>query len=182
MRRTATDCRLFESYAYVSGLIEDKNTSIRHLRQLLFGSHGEDRGGGRGESREDQGGFKGVDNAAADESSADDANSDASDDSTVPRGHGRNGAEAYQGRRAGPRGNPTLRAGDACPACGEVETVYDKAPGARWVRHHRAAAAVRDGLSVVETPMQLVRPGLHCGVACRGRSGRKYDATAVATS
>ena len=33
--------RLFESYAYVSGLIEDKNTSIRHLRQLFFGSRTE---------------------------------------------------------------------------------------------------------------------------------------------
>ncbi len=33
--------RLIESYAYVSDLIEDKNTSIRHLRQLFFGSRTE---------------------------------------------------------------------------------------------------------------------------------------------
>ena len=33
--------RLFESYAYVSDLIEDKNTSIRRLRQLLFGGRTE---------------------------------------------------------------------------------------------------------------------------------------------
>src|SRR3954454_18371969 len=28
---------VFESYAYVSDLVEDKNTSIRRLRQLFFG-------------------------------------------------------------------------------------------------------------------------------------------------
>src|SRR5450755_2044266 len=29
---------VFESYAYVSDLVEDKNTSIRRLRQLFFGA------------------------------------------------------------------------------------------------------------------------------------------------
>src|SRR5207245_26937 len=33
--------RLFESYVYVAGLVEDKNTSIRHLRQLFFGKRTE---------------------------------------------------------------------------------------------------------------------------------------------
>jgi len=28
---------LFQSYTYVAGLVEDKNTSIRRLRQLFFG-------------------------------------------------------------------------------------------------------------------------------------------------
>jgi hypothetical protein len=32
---------VFESYAYVSDLVEDKNTSIRRLRQLIFGSRTE---------------------------------------------------------------------------------------------------------------------------------------------
>ena len=33
--------RVFESYAYVTELVEDKDTSIRRLRQLLFGSRTE---------------------------------------------------------------------------------------------------------------------------------------------
>src|SRR5262249_28295511 len=33
--------RLFESYVYVAGLVEDKNTSIRRLRQLFFGKRTE---------------------------------------------------------------------------------------------------------------------------------------------
>src|SRR3954465_2862184 len=32
---------VFESYAYVSDLVEDKTTSIRRLRQLFFGGHTE---------------------------------------------------------------------------------------------------------------------------------------------
>src|SRR5262245_12920535 len=32
---------VFESYAYVTGLVEDKNTTIRRLRQLLFGARTE---------------------------------------------------------------------------------------------------------------------------------------------
>jgi hypothetical protein len=32
---------VFESYAYVADLVEDKNTTIRRLRQLFFGSRTE---------------------------------------------------------------------------------------------------------------------------------------------
>ena len=32
---------VFESYAYVADLVEDKNTSIRRLRQLFFGERTE---------------------------------------------------------------------------------------------------------------------------------------------
>ncbi len=117
--------RLFESYAYVSGLIEDKNTSSRHLRQLFFGSRTEKTEAVVGANARKIKAALARNDAAADESSADDANSDASDDSTVTRGHGRNGAEAYQGAERVHVAHPTLRAGDACPACGKG-TVYDK--------------------------------------------------------
>src|SRR6266404_6189498 len=33
--------KVFQSYAYVTGLVEDKNTSIRRLRQLFFGGRTE---------------------------------------------------------------------------------------------------------------------------------------------
>ena len=35
---------VFQSYAYVTDLVEDKNTSIRRLRQLFFGSRTEKTG------------------------------------------------------------------------------------------------------------------------------------------
>ncbi len=119
---------VFESYAYVSDLVEDKNTSIRRLRQLFFGSRTEKTEAVVGAKSGKNKTASVCDDAAADGSSADDANIGASGDSTAARGHGRNGAEAYEGAEQVKVAHPTLRAGDACPACGEG-TVYEKVPG-----------------------------------------------------
>src|SRR6516165_2324164 len=119
---------VFDSYAYVTELVEDKNTSIRRLRQLLFGARTE-----KTDSVVDQE-TKTPDaapprDAAADADSAGGAgDTDESGATAVSKGHGRNGAEAYRGAVRVDVPHPSLRAGDACPACGEG-TVYDKAPG-----------------------------------------------------
>src|SRR4029077_10489702 len=44
---------VFESYAYVTELVEDKNTSIRRLRQLFFGKQTEKTAAVVGEKAED---------------------------------------------------------------------------------------------------------------------------------
>src|SRR4051794_24033483 len=119
---------VFESYAYVTELVEDKNTSLRRLRQLFFGA--------RTEKTEDVVGPKSgtskvatsPDAAAEIESVAGEATADVSEPAAVWKGHGRNGAEAYRGAERIDVAHPSLRAGDACLACGEG-TVYDKAPG-----------------------------------------------------
>ena len=47
---------VFESYAYVADLVEDKDTSIRRLRQLFFGARTEnDRSRGGAEGRDARG-------------------------------------------------------------------------------------------------------------------------------
>ncbi len=77
--------RLFESYAYMSDLIEDENTPIRHRRQLFFGSRTEKTEAVVGAKA---GKFKAAsarDNAAADGSSADDANMGADFRSTASK-------------------------------------------------------------------------------------------------
>jgi transposase len=53
---------------------------------------------------------------------------DASGVAAASKGHGRNGAEAYRCAERVDVAHPSLRAGDACPACGQG-TVYEKAPG-----------------------------------------------------
>ena len=85
--------RGFESYAYVSDLVEDKNTSIRRLRELFFGSRTEktDAVTGRKTSK-----------PKADPPSDADAGAEGTDESTelgvkTSKGHGRNGSEAYRG-------------------------------------------------------------------------------------
>ena len=118
---------VFDSYAYVSELVEDKNTSIRRLRQLFFGS--------RTEKTEAVVGPKNGTpepavprDAVGPQSTAGEGTTDVSHAAAAAKGHGRNGAAAYQGAERIDVPHPALRAGDACPACGEG-TVYDKAPG-----------------------------------------------------
>ncbi len=138
--------RLFESYVYVAGLVEDKNTSIRRLRQLFFGKRTEKTAtvvGRRGETAEATSPPDAVAPGAAPPPAAasglgaervettgppDAAASGAADRPPACPGHGRHGADAYRaaGRVAVP--HPTLTPGDPCPACGQG-TVYAKPPG-----------------------------------------------------
>src|SRR6516225_4618075 len=119
---------VFESYAYVTELVEDKNTTIRRLRQLFCGSRTEKTEAVVGPKTETSGVAASPDVAAGIESAAVEGTADLSEAAAVSRGHGRNGAEAYRGAERIDVPHPSLRAADACPACGEG-TVYDKAPG-----------------------------------------------------
>jgi transposase len=110
--------RLFESYLYISDLVEDKNTTIRRLRELFFGKRTEKTKAVM--SRNEKTAADPV-ASAADCKEADEA------DNACP-GHGRNGADVYRGAERVKIPYPSLIAGDACPACGRG-TVYAKAPG-----------------------------------------------------
>ena len=122
---------VFESYAYVTELVEDKNTSIRRLRQLFFGTRTEKTAAVVGAKAEDSNAPS--DSAAAAETGLDaevqdPAESSESKEATASKGHGRHGADAYRGASRIAVRHPSLAAGDACPACGQG-TVYEKAPG-----------------------------------------------------
>jgi transposase len=128
--------RVFESYLYVSDLVEDKNTTIRRLRELFFGKRTEktkavvDRHADKatapapGEAAPEPGGDA-TDTAAR---PADTQEASAADNASACPGHGRNGADAYRGAERVAVPHPSLSAGDACPACGQG-TVYAKTPG-----------------------------------------------------
>jgi transposase len=123
--------RVFESYQYVSELVEDKNTSIRRLRELFFGKRTEKTKTVVGDKDKTAApvpaapvGAAATDAACAPESKEAD---EAASPSACP-GHGRNGADAYRSAERVEVPHPSLRAGDACPACGQG-TVYAKAPG-----------------------------------------------------
>ena len=118
---------VFESYAYVTELVEDKNTTIRRLRQLFFGSRTEKTEAVVGPKTETSRVTASPGAAAETGSAAGEGTAEVSE-AAVSKGHGRNGAEAYRGAVRVDVAHSSLRAGDACPACGEG-TVYDKAPG-----------------------------------------------------
>jgi transposase len=122
--------RLFESYAYVADLVEDKNTTIRRLRQLFFGSRTEKTQAVL-RRQTDKPETPPTDTAADAVSPGGPVEADASqtaEPEPAGPGHGRNGADAYRGAERIDVPHPTLQAGDACPACGQG-TVYDKTPG-----------------------------------------------------
>lgn len=124
--------KLFESYAYVTDLVEDKNTSIRRLRQLFFGAHTEKTAAVVGNPVATTDAVAPGDAAVntelvSPEPDTDTANHKEETASPV-KGHGRNGAAAYTGAGRIDVPHPTLQAGDACPACRDG-TLYEKTAG-----------------------------------------------------
>jgi transposase len=120
-----------ESYVHVTRLVEDKNTSIRRLRQLFFGSGTEKTQAvvGRNATTPDSDPApdapvetKGV------VGKSDTEPFQASAREPACKGHGRNGADAYRGAEHIAVAHLSLAAGDPCPVCGEG-IVYEKAPG-----------------------------------------------------
>jgi transposase len=169
---------VFRSYVYVTDLVEDKNTSIRRLRQLFFGARTEKTAavvGGPGETTE---AVPKRDPAADTASTRPDPDTDPSkesDPAPPTKGHGRHRADAYRGAERINVLHPSLQAGDPCPACGEG-TVYDKTPGVvvRITGHAPLAATIYQ--------LQKLRCHL-CGrvftAAAPEETGRqKYDVTA----
>ena len=119
---------VFESYAYLAALVEDKNTSIRRLRQLFFGARTETTEAVVGQKARTPDAAVPRDAVAETGPAAVGGDSDGSNAGTPSKGHGRNGAEAYRGAARIDVRHPSLTAGDACPACSQG-TVYEKAPG-----------------------------------------------------
>jgi len=117
---------VFESYLYVTVLLEDKRTTLDRLRKIIFGSSSE-------KTREILGAQPGnagdAVSAAAPENSVVAAADQEQVPAAPPKGHGRNGAEAYEGAEKVQIPHPSLRTGDPCPECREG-TVYEQAqPG-----------------------------------------------------
>src|SRR5271166_470013 len=102
-----------DTLVYLTELVEDKNTTIARLRQILFGSSSEKMSqvletlaSHLAPSTEQDGGGK---------SEAENA-SPPTESAPVP-GHGRNGAEAYRGARKVKIEHSSLQSGNRCPGC-----------------------------------------------------------------
>jgi transposase len=166
---------VFESYAYVTDLVEDKNTTIRRLRQLFFGSRTEKTEAVVGPKAGTSGITASPETAVGTDPAAGEENTGVSDAAVASKGHGRNGVEAYQGAERVSVAHPTLHAGDACPACGEG-TVYEKTPG--------VLVRITGQPPLAATVYQLQKLRCHlCGQvftagAPAGTGPEKYDATA----
>ena len=160
-----------DAYDTIAELVDDKNTTIARLRKLLFGSQTEKTktviGGGK-DSESPRSASAAVSTAVvvATENAA----------KTPPKGHGRNGADAYAGAEKVVVSHESLQPGDACPKC-DKGTVYETGrPGVlvRLVGQAPIQAKIYE--------LQKLRCNL-CGVVFTARSpdgvgATKYDATA----
>ena len=164
---------LIESYAYLTELVEDKGTTIARLRKLLFGS--------RTEKTRDV--IKDGDNdktASSASDQDDDATPSANDkeERAGPRrGHGRNGADDYEGAERIPVPHGSLQSGDTCPDCKRGK-VYEMSPPGVLVRITGQAP-----LQAKVYELQKLRCNL-CGKVFtaeppEGVGPAKYDATAA---
>jgi transposase len=167
---------VFESYVYVADLVEDKNTSIRRLRKLFFGTRTEKTEAVVGRPTENPDAPPQNGPAADIEGTAGEADTDGLDEAEpVTPGHGRNGADAYRGAERIDVPHPALTAGDACPACGEG-IVYEKPPG--------VVVRITGQAPLAAKVYQLQKLRCHlCGQVFTAPApdetdSRKYDATA----
>jgi hypothetical protein len=121
---------VFESYAYVSELIDHKNMSLARLRQLLFGSRTEKTATVVG--REQDASPAGT---VVPATSVAEASPPATASSSRKKGHGRNGADDYPGAERIAVPHESLQPGDSCPACGRGTTYAVNTPGV-LIRFH----------------------------------------------
>jgi len=125
------------SYVYLVNVVGDKETTIRRLRQMLFGAKTEKTAAVVGSQTEPEApsspdaGVR-VDSppeahaeAKAESTTEVPPQADAQSDSAAPvEGHGRNGADAYRGAEKIEVPHPSLQPGNPCPQC-EEGTVYE---------------------------------------------------------
>ncbi len=111
---------VIKTLLFLTQELEKKHVSVKRLKQMLFGAATEK--------------LRNVIDKALEQKDKDkaqqDSKSDTSDhDKSKPKGHGRNGADAYAGAEKVKIPHQTLKAGDNCPDC-KKGTVYDTArPG-----------------------------------------------------
>jgi transposase len=163
-----------DTLVYLTQLVEDKNTTIGRLRQILFGARSEKMSqvleplaANRTSSREQDGGGK---------SEAKNASPQPTESAPSP-GHGRNGAEAYRGARKVKIEHSSLQSGNRCPGCQKGKLYVLATPGVliRVVGQAPLAATVYE--------LAKLRCNL-CGEvftaeAPAGVGTEKYDATAA---
>jgi len=154
---------VLQSYVELVNLLKSKNVSMRRLQKMLFGASTEKTaavtGGGTDSSDE-------TDSERSPENEA----------PAPPKGHGRNGADAYTGAEKIEVPHESLEPGDACPDC-QKGTVYETSrPGVlvRIVGQAPVQAKVYQ--------LQKLRCNL-CGKVFtaeppEGIGRQKYDATA----
>lgn len=117
--------KAFETLLYVTDLVGDKDTTIARLRKILFGASTEkicNVLGGEGAKAAGSAKTTGAAGKQPDDPPAGEASQE------KPKGHGRNGAEAFTGAWRVCVEHGSLKPGQRCPKCGKGKIYRIKEP------------------------------------------------------
>ena len=174
----ATLKAVVDAYAYLTELVDDKNTTIARLRKMLFGEKTEKTAAVTGRQPADGAEGTGVSTAAVSEGD-EKTRAEGQPTSHQAEGHGRNGANAYTGAEKIEVSHTSLQPGDPCPNCGKGVVYETGRPGVlvRLVGQPPVGAKVYY--------LQKLRCNL-CGkvftaTAPAAMGEEKYDATVAST-
>ena len=117
--------KLVDSYACLTDLVEDKQMTIKRLRQMLFGASTEKTSDVIKEEEDEPESPP----ATNENSRAPPEKTDEEDSEMKRKGHGRNGADAYHGAEKIRVPHESLQPGDLCPECKKGKVYEMKKPG-----------------------------------------------------
>ena len=119
---------VFESYLHLTDLVEDRQMTIKRLRQMLFGARTEKTAAVIKKEEEDEGESP---SATNEDSRAPPEETDEEDSATKQKrkGHGRNGADAYTGAEKIQVPHESLQPGNPCPECHKGKVYEMNKPG-----------------------------------------------------
>jgi transposase len=120
---------LAQTISFLSQALEEKSLSIKRLLNMVFGAGTESKKNILSEPEEEEKKDLPVENP--DDTSEDDPDGKSGEpnDDKGPKGHGRNGADAYQGAKKISISHSTLKSGDLCPECKKGKVYRTKIPG-----------------------------------------------------
>jgi transposase len=166
-----------DAYAYLTELVDDKNTSMAKLRRMLFGAKTEKTAAvvGSGPSPENPSAPDGAAGPASLPGVPADAEAQ-NNSVAAAKGHGRNGADAYPGAEKIEVPLAALAVGDPCPKCDDGTVYQTGRPGVLV----RLTGQPPIGAKIYY--LQKLRCNL-CGAVFTAQTpacacGEKYDATA----
>jgi transposase len=113
-----------ETITLLSQALEEKGISIKRLLRMIFGTGTESKKNVLGKFQEKDEASKDLSDTTPDRPEGENSQPE-----KKPKGHGRNGAESYQGAKKIFVSHDTLKSGDICPECKEGKVYRTKKPG-----------------------------------------------------
>ena len=115
-----------ETLAFLTSEIEDKQASIKRLRKLLFGQTSEKTKVVLEDLLDEA--SSAATQGAEDEARSEGSSEQAEPEKPKPKGHGRNGADAYRGAKRTKVPHESLKTGDRCPLSFSMTSASSGAP------------------------------------------------------